>query len=834
MNRGWRSKLGLSLMALAVFLFNGSAWGQPQEVLDSLYRHLEEATEPAEKIVALYNLSFSLKNSDPGSAMSWADTLWSFAETAGDLEYQAKAAGLYATLYQSQEKNEQQLFWLQRMQELGAEVASDEIELKAHSGLGVYYKRKGIYDTAIVHYQKALELSRSLGLGRQLVSNTGNLANVYKRLGRYDEAIVGYLNAIRWADSLGNQRSRGINLMNLGNVYSFQGKTRQAIECMQEARTIAIEVDHQVLLAYTLNNLGSLFSTLQDYQEAEKYVAEGLTLAEQVGNRGQVFSSLRELGRIAYMKDQLDTALDFYSSARALALQLEDPLREANILTKIGGVFLVRKENQAAEQAFLKALSVLNELGGRGTDFSLVTTGLSEVYYNLGRYQESLRYGQQAYAASEERGAIAALRNASQRLAETYAALGNYERAYYHSGGYKYYSDSLVNSEKIREITTLENTYQFEQERAVAEQAAALREANLQATVLQERNLRNLSLAGILLLIAVLVFFFINLRNRRRTNHALQQKNETISELSRFKEAMTGMLVHDLKNPLSVILHHSSEKGNTQEMAKQMLQLVNNMLDVQKFEQAEVVLERAPVDLNQLVDEAAEQVRPLLSNGNQQLKLDLPPAVGILGEADFLRRVLTNLLTNAIKYSPMHGEVKIGARVVGDQVQVSVSDQGQGIPADQLTTIFEAFGQVDARASGGVKSTGLGLTFCKLALAAHDSDLQVDSTVGQGTTFFFTLPLASLEERTEASAIPQATHFIIPDTDRKRILALLPQLRSLPVFEAIEIEQLLDKLVADSEKEANQWVQQVLDAAYTGNQQRYEDLLNEVEADHSA
>ncbi|HAA19817.1 MAG TPA: hypothetical protein DCP28_14020, partial [Cytophagales bacterium] len=148
------------------------------------------------------------------------------------------------------------------------------------------------------------------------------------------------------------------------------------------------------------------------------------------------------------------------------------------------------------------------------------------------------------------------------------------------------------------------------------------------------------------------------------------------------------MLVHDLKNPLSVILHHSSEKGNTQEMAKQMLQLVNNMLDVQKFEQAEVVLERAPVDLNQLVDEAAEQVRPLLSNGNQQLKLDLPPAVGILGEADFLRRVLTNLLTNAIKYSPMHGEVKIGARVVGDQVQVSVSDQGQGIPADQLTTIF--------------------------------------------------------------------------------------------------------------------------------------------------
>src|SRR5207302_894983 len=129
----------------------------------------------------------------------------------------------------------------------------------------------------------------------------------------------------------------------------------------------------------------------------------------------------------------------------------------------------------------------------------------------------------------------------------------------------------------------------------------------------------------------------------------------------------------------------------------------------------------------------------------QEMGANLPSFRADQGKLD---RILVNLLGNAIKFTPAGGRVTVGAQVDESETSMvfSVSDTGEGIPAEAFDRIFEKFGQVDSRKGGRMMSTGLGLTFCKLAVEAHGGDITVASAPGHGSTFRFTIPLAQCSE----------------------------------------------------------------------------------------
>jgi two-component system, sensor histidine kinase and response regulator len=109
-------------------------------------------------------------------------------------------------------------------------------------------------------------------------------------------------------------------------------------------------------------------------------------------------------------------------------------------------------------------------------------------------------------------------------------------------------------------------------------------------------------------------------------------------------------------------------------------------------------------------------------------------------DRDITHRIFVNLLGNAIKFSPGGTTIDIGISSIGTDVRVTVIDQGYGVPPDYHQRIFEKFGQVESRKEGKMYSTGLGLTFCKLAVEAHGGRIGLESEVGKGSTFWFTLP----------------------------------------------------------------------------------------------
>lgn len=305
----------------------------------------------------------------------------------------------------------------------------------------------------------------------------------------------------------------------------------------------------------------------------------------------------------------------------------------------------------------------------------------------------------------------------------------------------------------------------------------------------------------------------------------LKEANEELLKLGNYRESMTGMIAHDMKTPLSVIMNSNDELA-TKQMASQMLHLINNMLDVHRFESTEVKLKKEQVSFDELVKVAEQQVKFLLDEKDLQLEKAFNDDYLVSIDQSIMLRVFVNLLTNAIKFSPFNSSIVLNAKIVEDNLEVSVNNKGQVIPKDKIETIFESFGQLDARDSGGVGSTGLGLTFVKLALDAHDSDIHVTSSQSEGTTFGFKLNLVGKstdqrQEKRDASFDALVINKILkPDFD---------QLQGLQIHQIGDLERVLSEL-RGKDQQVDEWIEHVLQAAYAGNIEKYEKLMKLVAA----
>lgn len=216
------------------------------------------------------------------------------------------------------------------------------------------------------------------------------------------------------------------------------------------------------------------------------------------------------------------------------------------------------------------------------------------------------------------------------------------------------------------------------------------------------------------------------------------------------------MVYHDLRGPLHTIYSSLSTlarllANNNQpsildllqvgiRSTRQLSRLVESLLDIQRLEEGKAVLNTKATSLHNLLANAAQLVQPLASESNQRLAFDLVDDLPyVTCDSDMILRVITNLMENAVKYTPMGGQIKLSAALTEGGARISVSDSGPGIPRHMQRQIFDKFSRVKYK--DAPKGVGLGLAFCRLAVEAHGGQIWVESEPGQGSVFSFTLPI---------------------------------------------------------------------------------------------
>ncbi len=259
--------------------------------------------------------------------------------------------------------------------------------------------------------------------------------------------------------------------------------------------------------------------------------------------------------------------------------------------------------------------------------------------------------------------------------------------------------------------------------------------------------------------LAGVVLLFRDITERYAMEQALQQRTSALVESDRRKDEFLSMLAHELRNPLAPLQNGvhllasgrlgEPDVGKTVQMLQRQLKhltrLVDDLLDVARLNHGRIELRKAPIDVREIAEQALEMARPAMHSRQQHLAWTLPASPVVLeGDLARLVQVLTNLLTNAVKFTPQHGRIGLGIDVEGAEVVVTVSDDGIGIEPALLPKVFDMFVQADGsldRSQGGL---GIGLFVVRAIVEMHLGSVKACSEgPGCGSRFVVRLPLLS-------------------------------------------------------------------------------------------
>ncbi len=230
----------------------------------------------------------------------------------------------------------------------------------------------------------------------------------------------------------------------------------------------------------------------------------------------------------------------------------------------------------------------------------------------------------------------------------------------------------------------------------------------------------------------------------------LENANQQLLELGRMKSEFVAVASHELRTPLTSIVGFARTMMKiklSEEKKEQYLKIIESeglrlakmaedTLNISRIETGNLELHYETIDLGGLISNIASTIE----TNNIEIAMAVPPELKLQADPDRLKQIIVNLLSNALRYSPEGGKVSLTARAAGSNIEISVTDEGPGIPADCLDKIFEKFYRCQNDINQKHRGTGLGLSICEGLVKLHGGRIRVKSAPGQGSTFTFSIP----------------------------------------------------------------------------------------------
>jgi len=256
------------------------------------------------------------------------------------------------------------------------------------------------------------------------------------------------------------------------------------------------------------------------------------------------------------------------------------------------------------------------------------------------------------------------------------------------------------------------------------------------------------------------------LRDLEEARATLAERNAKLVELEAMRDTLTQTLVHDLKNPLAALVGnlelldpHGDPKTVTRiarakNSASRMHRMILDLLDVSRLEQGRLQIKPEAVDPSAVAQAAVAEAETTASHRGVRFEVEVPVRVcTVHADGSILRRIVDNLVSNALAHSSADSVVRVAVHVRDEGIELSVADQGPGIPAEHREKVFEKYARLDSAAAGVTANRGLGLTFCRLATEAHGGTIWVEDAPGGGALFRVLLPAYEDSESLETPAL---------------------------------------------------------------------------------
>lgn len=535
----------------------------------------------------------------------------------------------------------------------------------------------------------------------------------------------------------------------LGICYLRLGDAPTASHYFFKTLSFADSLNLTIEKGNALNNIASSLLSEKEYRKALSYTQKSLKL--QIQNRdsdGIAYAWLR-MSDVYNNLGQNDSLLIAAQSAYVLFKELD---MKENVLTALLNIGRAREQKGEDEDALACYWEIIN-------DSSATEEIVQNLYGELIRFYNRLKLPNQAVYYAEKwlkgsRNNDVILNN----IARTYVLKGNYKEAFHYSIMSIAVKDSLLKEEKFRQVKNLEILHET---REVAEENNDLK------LKLNNKNLIISAFVLILFLISLLVLLVFIKRNQlTQLNKLLNQKNDEISsqhdnllELNQTKDKFFSIIAHDLRGPIGntsallAVLTMNESEYTKQELLENLIlisdssnatfKLLENLLTWARDQKGEIVFNPLKNDLFKLVQSNIELFTSLAQNKKITIVNSLDAGLIFDFDHEMINAVIRNLINNAIKFTNENGQINIIAHLIGDEIEITVHDNGIGMESEYAKKLF--IRNLDRKIKQGIKGesgTGLGLILCKEFIERHHGKIWVESEPGKGSAFKFTLPVS--------------------------------------------------------------------------------------------
>jgi len=307
--------------------------------------------------------------------------------------------------------------------------------------------------------------------------------------------------------------------------------------------------------------------------------------------------------------------------------------------------------------------------------------------------------------------------------------------------------------------------------------------------------------------------------------------NREQRENLKLREGLTNMIVHDLKNPISNIINLSENK-EISFFANDILTMVENILDVQKYEGVNMSLKKISVSLKKIIVDAEKQIALFAERKNIKIINKINNSIIVFVDEEILKRVIVNFLSNSIKYSYANSDIVLDYEIVEiNRIKVKVIDAGIGIKKDKIHLIFDKFSQVMAKKTGSARSSGLGLAFCKIAVQSHGGDINVVSNPDEFTIFSFDVELSNDKsfENINYFSESNSDNINLSFEDKLYLAKFYLELNELEVYEIGKLRDIMGKIDNTLSEKISLWKKELNKSIYNCNSELYKSLISIID-----
>ena len=686
-------------------------------------RIAQNIQQPTEELGAWKNLVRAFYyQPERDSALLYLNNFLALATTLESDKDLSWATNFYGLIYRNKGAYRLAVDYFEKSLAIRTRLKDTKGMANCYNNLGLVNNNLGNYEKALEHYQQSLALRKALKDEKGIAKSYLNIGGVYNEIGDYPKELSSYLEVLAYYEATQDKWGLGAIYNNLGNNQKDQGNFEQALVYYEKSLTYSQASEDKPMIANTLGNIGNLYGHLGEQEKNKEYLLQALALEQELGNKEGIARSNLNLGITMAALGDYPEALAYFEQSNQIYSNQNTTIRKANINIEIGKVYLKTAQWEAALIALKKGLAIAKEKG-------------------------NWVYQKAAY----------------ENLAKTYEGLNNYPKAIEYFQWYMAAKDTLLNTEKTKQLAQMAAQYEFEKSQTTMQK---LRAESIEAKLEMSEKLRNRNLlVGIALGIAFLLaglYFIFRYRQRKQAFIAEQKRIRELLRIDQLKDQFLANTSHELRTPLNGIIGIASslEAGVAGELpvkatenlqlitasGRRLSNLINDILDFSKLKNADLQLTIKPVDLYAATNIIIAMSRPLLETKPIQIINELAENMPLVAaDEDRVQQILYNLIGNAIKFTEA-GTVKVTGIVNGDFFELTVSDTGIGIPESQQQSIFKSFVQVDGSDTRAYSGTGLGLTITQQLIELHGGQISVKSKLGEGTDFTVSFPLSEVEK----------------------------------------------------------------------------------------